>query len=699
MPTVAELQVIIEAQDRASAQLRAVGQAVGRLEQQVQGVQRRGGGGGLLGGLIGGAGVGAAFAAAQGAARSLQGVFDFVGESIFGMNSRLEQSVATFRAFTGSASAAQAIVEDLRREADVTPFDTDEIIRAGSALVSSARGGNQELMELLRTAEQLAAFRPLQGLEGATFALREAIQGDFTSIIDRFDLGRASIQRFRDQGMSNLEAVRAEMQRVGATADLVDRLGQTFEGRRSTIVSFFDELRRRLGEGIFVRISDAFGRMVQLIAQYGDRLRALADTIGEAIGHTLERAIGGLLGTVRRLFDAFAPGFLDELVAGWQQMAPAVQETGRAMEQTAASGQTVERQLAGIGVRAAELQLEAGRVRRAYDDQLAPLERQLRLLQQSADLQRVQNALASNRAAVEGIRLEREVAALRRAAGGRTDPNAPGLTLRQRMIALALQERELRQQELGLEEQRRPAIQSLEQQIAALQEQQRAALAPIERELQLRREEAEALQLLREQERLRVQDAQAAAEQVRASWRMAADPQALADAKKRGEELAEEWLKGWREWIDARGVSAWETFYLAFRKWYDGGGKDKLVAIGTEVGTLVGGALSDALESTITTRLRTLFQNPLVRATITGALGPAGPGIAALPRLGELRESIAQNGVTFEPGAITIGGVNDPGFAERLRVALVEFLQTFVLTQGAADPGASGRQQGAGRTP
>ena len=93
---------------------------------------------------------------------------------------------------------------------------------------------------------------------------------------------------------------------------------------------------------------------------------------------------------------------------------------------------------------AAGLQIDADRVRRAYDDQIQPLERQLRLLQQSADLQRVQNALATNRRAVERLRLEREIPALQRAAGGATDPDAEGLTLRQRLIALALQERELR---------------------------------------------------------------------------------------------------------------------------------------------------------------------------------------------------------------------------------------------------------------
>ena len=703
MPTVAELQIVLEAQDRASAQLRRLGGEVTRLERQVESAGRRGGSGGLLGSLLQGGGIGAGLAAVQGAFRGLQGVFDLVGDSVFTLNSNLEQSTATFRAFTGSAAAAQAIVEDLRREADVTPFDTDEIIRAGSALISSARGGNQELMELLRTAEQLAAFRPLQGLEGATFALREAIQGDFTSIIDRFDLGRASLQRFRDQGMSNLEAVRAEMQRVGATAELVERLGQTFEGRRSTIVSFFDELRRRLGEGLFVRISDAFGRMVELIAQYGERLRAMADTIGAFIGGILERAIGALEPLVRRLFDAFAPGLWDDIVAGWQRMAPAVQETGRAMQQTAPAAESVTRSLARIGVEAAELQLEAGRVRRAYADQLEPLERQLRVLQQSADLQRVQNALATNRATVEGIRLEREVAALQRAARGQEDPNAPGLSLRQRMIALALQERRLRQEELGIEEQRRPLIQSLEQQVAAITEQQRAALAPLERQLELRREEADRLNILRQREQERVEAMREAAEQAKATWRMAADPEALATAKKRGEELADEWLKGWTEWIERNGGNILTALWRSFRKWYDGGGKEQFQQLGTDIGTAMGEAAAAAAGSAIGQRLRQEVESRVAGSSAAQIAdevarglftGPAGAGAS-----GGGGSAFGGEGMNVN---VNVNGA-DPGVAQRfrdqLRAQIDEFIRGFFAAEAATDPGASPALQGAGRAP
>jgi hypothetical protein len=700
VPSVAELSILLTAQNSASAQLRALGGDVQRLERQVEGVQRRTGGG-----LLGGVSLGAGFAAAQAALGGMQGLFDAIGESIFGMNSRLEQTVATFEALSGSASRAQQIVQALRQEAATSPFSDQEVLAAGRALVSSAQGSTDALLDLVRVAEQLAAVDPAQGLEGASVALREAMSGDFTSLIQRFELSRAAIQRFREQGLSNLEAVRAELQRIGVTSELVERLGQTFEGRRATIVSFFDELRQRLGAGIFERVSDAFGHMVNLIAEHGDRLRRLATDIGEALGAILERVAAATLGPLRALVEAFAPGLWAQVAAELERVPEPVQEIARAAQQAAPAAQSLERQLAGVGVAAAGIQIEANRVRQSYEAQIQPLERQLRVLQQSADLQRVQNALASNRAAVENIRLTAETAALRRAAGGATDPNAAGLSTRQRLIALALQERELRQQELGLEEQRRPALQSVEQQLAALQEQQRQALAPLEEQLALYRNQADVLQLQRQQAALLKEDMEQAAEAVRRAGTGEAAPEALADSRQRGEALAAEWLTGFEDWINAGGGTVWGAIGRSLQAWYDGTGKALAQTIGTDLGTALAEAAGVAVEAGVRSRLAAVFANPLVAGLLGGAAQGLSPAGAALPQVAGAvaaqGSAIGQQGVTvdFGAGSIVIGGVTDPGFGERLKAALTDFLNAFVLASANVEPGARAGLQGAGRAP
>jgi hypothetical protein len=706
IPTAAELTIVIEAQDRASAQLRTLGQDVQRLERQVESARRSGGrGGGLLGALTGGVGIGAGIGAVTQALGGVQSLFGAIGESIFGMNSRLERATAQFTVFTGSAAAAQRIIQELRREADVTPFNTEEVVAAGAALSTVARAANVELLELVRTAEALAASQPSQGLEGAAFALREAVLGgDFQSIIDRFNLSRVTLNRLREEGVPALAAVQAAMREVGATREQIEAFGRTFEGRQSTITSFFDEIRRRLGEGIFQRVSDLFGHMVNLIAAHGERLLTLATDIGQALGAILERVAAAAQGPLRALVDAFAPGLWASIETELSRAVAPVEAIAQAAQQAAPAARNLNRELAEVGVQAATVQLEAQRVERAYDAQLEPLQRQLRLLQQSADVQRVQNALATNRATVEGLRLEREVAALRRAAGGATDPNAPGLTLRQRLIALALQERELRQEELGLEGQRRPLIQSLEQQIASLQEQQRQALAPLQAQLETHRANADAIQLeIKQTELLRLAN-EANTEAARRTGTGAAAPEALEDTRKRGEAIADRWLTSYREWIERNGGSLWTALGNTLEAWYETTGKPLFQRVGGDLGTALGDAAGSAAATAFKEAVRrALFEGPsgaeqvaagVAEDIASGRLAPGSLPTVTVPVSPPGRPGAGAQ-ITINVGELATG----PGFQQRLQAAFAQFWQQFIQSEAAADPGASARVQGAGRAP
>ena len=193
------------------------------------------------------------------------------------------------------------------------------------------------------------------------------------------------------------------------------------------------------------------------------------------------------------------------------------------------------------------------------------------------------------------------------------------------MIALALEERELQQEQLGIEGQRRPQILSLQQQIARIQEEQRKALEPLERSLALRRDEIAALQLTRQEQELATQAAEAGAERVRTAWTTTNSPEALADAKKRGEELAAQWLKGWQDWIDAGGGTIWGAMGKSLDDWWTKTGRPRAMAIGAELGATMGLAAGEALE-------RWLHQDPVLDAvirTVRVATGNPVPQVTA----------------------------------------------------------------------
>ena len=709
MATVGELTIVLEAQDRATQQLRQVGTDVQRLAQTVAAAGRGVGafGPALAVGVLAAAEAFRLLAgAAQAAGRAVGLVADQVGAG-FGANIELERATVAFQRYTGSAQEAAAVLGDLRREAAVSPFNDREVIAAGRALISFAQGSREQLLELVRVSERLAVLDPFQGMEGGVRALQEALSGDFRSLIERFEIPRTLIERLRAEGVPALEVVKRALEFRGVDAGAIEAYGRSFEGLQSTLASFGQELRQLATSGAFVAIGQAMGHLVNLVSRFGDQLRAAAQAAGQVfleLGQRVVQGLAPLLDGLDRLLPGVGQAIRDEFAAPIAAAGAAAEKTGAQLAglQQQTDLQRVTRALAGVGVQAAGLQIDADRIRRSYEDQLRPLERQRELLQNNAQLLGVQNALAANRATAERTRLQAELAALNRA-GAAADPNAPDLTQRQRAIALAAQERRLRLEELDLTEQQRPALQSVEQQIATLRRAQADALAPLERSLELRREEAALLQVERERLQQATEDAQTAGAAFGAAWQAAGGPSDAAQAEnlktvgERADELAKEWLARFEAWVNENGGNAWTAIARSLTQWTLETGIPLAVRLGAQIAAGIFTGMVAAWENL-------LAQNPLLQALVRGLPG----GALLLPQTREavandqpIREAAAgiARTVTVNVGGVQVDGQADPGLEQRLTEALVAAVQRLVLTGLTTDPGAAPTLQGAGRAP
>jgi hypothetical protein len=480
---------------------------------------------------------------------------DLVGDSIIGQNSKIQDATTTFIAFTGSVATANAIVADLRQNANITPFRTEDVITSGRALINAARGSREELMLLVGTAEKLAALVPEQGLRGAAFSLSEAMAGQYRSIRERFRISLQEIQAYQSQGMTALEAINAALEKRGG-ATLVEQLSRTWTGLSTTIGSFFDMVRQRAGQGIFNQIADQAQHFVQVLdlsnqQGFGQRLLQQAQQIGAVLGALFQR----LSAQIARLGVAFLnmlePGLGDRFAKEWEEASQRAgkaaeeaqaQAAQRAAEQAAKAGEAVKRaftladaeaqfqaigmdlqrlgglssqvemamkpiqeRLDAIKVQSTGVQIEADRTRLSYDQQLAPLERQLRNIQsrrnEALELSRLQmeseaaeNTLADAglrrlqaqqalvdarlneiRAQQEGIVLDSSIARMRERLGANIDPNAPGLTTRQRLLALELQAMEAQRESNRLGQQISPIAQAAQARDLELQNRKEVA--------------------------------------------------------------------------------------------------------------------------------------------------------------------------------------------------------------------------------
>lgn len=247
---------------------------------------------------VAGLGLIAGGAAIAGVAALGAGIYG-VGRAGLEMNNSMEQASARINAFTKDSEKTAEILEMVRERAAQTPFAFNEMAGAAAALLPSAKQAQTGIEDLIAQAEILAASNPAEGLEGAAFALKEAVSGDFTSIIERFNLPRSMINQLKEEGLPNLEIVSRAMQELGLDVDLVSALANTASGRWSTFLDTLQNFAAQITQPVFDAFSSGMGRLNQLLEENEPTLSAVSN----AISGVFSAAIGAAIPIMSSLID------------------------------------------------------------------------------------------------------------------------------------------------------------------------------------------------------------------------------------------------------------------------------------------------------------------------------------------------------------------------------------------------------------
>lgn len=199
-------------------------------------------------------------------------------------NNSIEQTTAKINAFTKDGAKTAGILDLIRERAAKTPFAFDEMARAASGLLPVVNATGKPLEDLISQAEVLAASNPMEGLEGAVYALKQAASGDMASIIDRFDLPRQRLNDLKAQGVPALEAVSVVMKELGYDTDLVTNLAATAQGRWSTFTDTLTTLASKMTEPIFNIFSEGLGTLQAKIDENMPLFESLASAVGDRLG-------------------------------------------------------------------------------------------------------------------------------------------------------------------------------------------------------------------------------------------------------------------------------------------------------------------------------------------------------------------------------------------------------------------------------
>ncbi|MFC7945267.1 hypothetical protein ACFUPZ_18580 [Microbacterium oxydans] len=287
------INIVITTEDKASKPIRAVGDEMeGTTGKSSKFKSALGAVGGALKVATLAAG---AFTLATGTAGAVLG---------FNFNSQVEQAQTKLMAFTQDGEKVAKVLSWVKTEAAATQFSFTDMADAAANLTPVAKSSGVALEDLVRQAEILAAVNPAEGLTGATFSLREALSGDWVSIVDRFNLPRKRINELKAQGVPAMEIISKTLGEMGINYDLVAKQGQTVSARFDQVKDKLTMMAGAAAKPVFDRVSRELG--------------ALGDFDFQSLGDQLAGVVSGGISA----FDSFLPKVRDVAVAVGDYLGP-----------------------------------------------------------------------------------------------------------------------------------------------------------------------------------------------------------------------------------------------------------------------------------------------------------------------------------------------------------------------------------------
>lgn len=185
-------------------------------------------------------------------------------------------------------AAANQFTEDLRANANATPFETGEVISAGARAISIVNGDTDQAMEIIRLAEDMAAASGgTKSLADAIEALADAKMGEMERLKE-FGF-KISAEEFDEKGFEGVAADLGDF--FGGAAE---KLAQTGSGLMSTIKGKLKSSIADIGLSIVEKLKPALNKAISLIDKVQPYFKKFGSGIADGVGKGIDIAIAVL---------------------------------------------------------------------------------------------------------------------------------------------------------------------------------------------------------------------------------------------------------------------------------------------------------------------------------------------------------------------------------------------------------------------
>jgi hypothetical protein len=249
-------------------------------------------------GISGLAGKFTGLAAAIGGAYAAQKLFN----ATIGQAARYERSQGLITAMMGDVKKAKQFMEEIEKMAINSPLlNSQDMMAAASAFLPMTKDLNR-LKKLYDLSERLYVLNDQQGMEGASFALREFLMGkDATSLVERFNLNRKVLNDLKnlsfDEAVKGLDEL---LNKMGVTRKTIETIGTDTLAKWSQIKERLARTFRQIGEPSLKVVNNFLTGLLNRFDS-GDLTRFA--NVGANI---VKQIITGLTNTATKIYDWFS---------------------------------------------------------------------------------------------------------------------------------------------------------------------------------------------------------------------------------------------------------------------------------------------------------------------------------------------------------------------------------------------------------
>ena len=224
-------------------------------------------------------------------AASAWGLFK-AGELVIGGAMQKELTQMQMGALLADQGKGMDLFKIVQEKAMTSMFSEKDFAGAATTFLPITKDF-KEIERLMSINERLAASNPLEGMEGASFSLREALSGDIASIADRFNISKSGL---RENGFDsaaswqqNLEAVDRTLDKMGYTAKYVDDVNDSAYAQWELFKSNSLKLFADTGEGILSKLKEPLKELNTIMGS--SKMSTFVDKFGDFLAGKLSSGV------------------------------------------------------------------------------------------------------------------------------------------------------------------------------------------------------------------------------------------------------------------------------------------------------------------------------------------------------------------------------------------------------------------------